>query len=101
MLGCGNTYGYKLLNAGELESFVDGKARKITVASIYGYIERKLTAESTATQTALMRRRGLKETHRRKGDTTNAAGNGAAVGEERPGLTPAVRPPRHSAAYAR
>ena len=31
MLGCGNTRGYSLLNAGELESFLDGRARKITV----------------------------------------------------------------------
>ena len=53
MLGCGNTYGYKLLSAGELESFVDGKARKIIVASIYGYIERKLAAARSATGTAI------------------------------------------------
>jgi hypothetical protein len=52
MLGCGNTYGYKLPNAGELESFVDGKARKIIVASIYGYIERKLAAARSATGAA-------------------------------------------------
>jgi len=46
MLGCSNTHGYKLLAAGELESFRDGRARKITVASIHGYIARHL-AEST------------------------------------------------------
>ena len=44
LLGCGNTHGYELLNAKELESFLDGKARKITVASIHAYIGRKLAA---------------------------------------------------------
>jgi hypothetical protein len=48
MLGCGNTHGYALLAAGELESFLDGSARKITVASIRAYVDRKLAAaEST------------------------------------------------------
>jgi excisionase family DNA binding protein len=46
MLGCSNTYGYALLAAGELDSFRDGRARKITVASIHRYIARRL-AEST------------------------------------------------------
>jgi hypothetical protein len=44
MLGCGNTHGYALLNAGELESFIDGRARKITVESIHRYIGRKLAS---------------------------------------------------------
>jgi hypothetical protein len=44
MLGCGNTRGYALLAAGELETFLDGRARKITVASIHSYIARKLAA---------------------------------------------------------
>ncbi len=42
MLGCGNTRGYALLKAGELKSFLDGSARKITVESIKDYIARKL-----------------------------------------------------------
>jgi excisionase family DNA binding protein len=45
MLGCSNTYGYELLAAGELDSFRDGRARKITVDSIRRYIARRL-AES-------------------------------------------------------
>jgi excisionase family DNA binding protein len=45
MLGCSNTYGYALLAAGKLDSFRDGRARKITVASIHRYIARRL-AES-------------------------------------------------------
>jgi hypothetical protein len=44
MLGCGNTRGYALLAAGELVSFLDGRARKITVESIHQYIARKLAA---------------------------------------------------------
>jgi hypothetical protein len=47
MLACGNTRGYELLAAGELESFLDGGARKITVASIHRYIERRLEQGSS------------------------------------------------------
>ena len=47
LLGIGNTRGYELLSAGELESFKDGKSRKVTMASIKRYIERRL-AESRA-----------------------------------------------------
>ena len=42
MLGCGNSHGYELLARGELESFTDGAARKITVDSIKRYIARRL-----------------------------------------------------------
>lgn len=42
MLNCSNTRGYELLAAGELESFKDGRSRKIMVASIKSYIARKL-----------------------------------------------------------
>jgi hypothetical protein len=42
MLDCGRTYLYELINAGALESYTDGKARKITVKSIKRYIARKL-----------------------------------------------------------
>jgi hypothetical protein len=48
LLGCSNTYGYELLTAGELDSFKDGKARKITVASIKSYISRRLEAAKDA-----------------------------------------------------
>src|SRR5271169_6625081 len=61
MLACGNTRGYALLNAGELESFLDGRSRKITVESIHRFIARKLAAEGATdatTQSALPRRRG-------------------------------------------
>ena len=42
MLDCGRTRLYELINAKELESYLDGKARKITVASIHARIDRKL-----------------------------------------------------------
>ena len=63
MLGCGNTRGYALLNAGELESFLDGRSRKITVASIRAYIARKLAgADRSAKEAAPQRRRGRPRT---------------------------------------
>ena len=42
MLSCSNTRGYELLAAGELDSFLDGRSRKITVDSIRRYIARRL-----------------------------------------------------------
>jgi hypothetical protein len=42
MLACGNTRGYELLAAGELESYKDGRSRKITVASIKALVARRL-----------------------------------------------------------
>jgi len=47
MLGCGNTRGYELIAAGELESYKDGRSRKITVASIKRYIEQQLAASNS------------------------------------------------------
>jgi hypothetical protein len=48
MLACSNTHGYELLAAGELESFRDGRSRKITVESIHRLIARRLAAEKAA-----------------------------------------------------
>jgi excisionase family DNA binding protein len=42
MLSCSNTHGYELLEAGELESYKDGRSRKITIASIKAHIARRL-----------------------------------------------------------
>jgi excisionase family DNA binding protein len=47
MLGCGNTRGYELLAAGQLESYKDGRSRKITVASIKAFVARQLAAASS------------------------------------------------------
>jgi excisionase family DNA binding protein len=45
MLDCGTTRLYELIANGELESYRDGKSRKITVASIKARVARML-AES-------------------------------------------------------
>jgi hypothetical protein len=57
MLNCGNTFGYQLLDRDELESFLDGKARKITVESIHRYIARKLAAGQSKKLAAPPRRK--------------------------------------------
>ncbi len=33
---------YELLRAGELQSYADGNSRRVTMASIHGYVERRL-----------------------------------------------------------
>ena len=59
LLGCGNTHGYRLLATGELESFLDGRSRKITVESIRAYIARRLAlAGGAPTSQPQLRRRG-------------------------------------------
>jgi hypothetical protein len=50
LLACSNTRGYELLAAGELESFRDGRSRKIVVASIHQLIARRLAAEKATPQ---------------------------------------------------
>jgi len=37
---------YQLINAGELESYTEGKSRRITVKSIKAYVERRLAVEA-------------------------------------------------------
>jgi excisionase family DNA binding protein len=46
MLGYGVTHLYKLLNRNELQSYLDGGARRILVTSINAYVARKLEASS-------------------------------------------------------
>jgi hypothetical protein len=46
ILCCGTTRLYALLEAGQLESFRDGRSRKITLASIHGYVSSKLAQNS-------------------------------------------------------
>jgi hypothetical protein len=53
LLSCGNTHGYELLAAGELQSFLDGRRRKITVASIRAYIDRRLAEAGGSTASVL------------------------------------------------
>jgi hypothetical protein len=42
MLNCGQTRLYELIAARKLDSFLDGRSRKITVESIYRYVRRRL-----------------------------------------------------------
>jgi hypothetical protein len=52
-MGCwGMTRLRELIAAGELESYLDGRHRRITVKSIYAYIARKQAAEQAKEQTA-------------------------------------------------
>jgi hypothetical protein len=46
MLACGVTKLYELMNSGELESYLDGASRKITVRSIEALIGRRLAESS-------------------------------------------------------
>ena len=48
MLDCGNTRLYELLKNNELESYLDGRSRKIIVASIHQFIARRLAVERQA-----------------------------------------------------
>ena len=46
VIDCSMTRLYELLNAGEIKSYRDGKARKIVVASLQAYVERQVAAEA-------------------------------------------------------
>ena len=70
MLACSNTRGYELIAAGQLESFRDGRSRKITVASIHRFIARRLTAEKEAPAPQTSRRRGRPRKHIASGEIT-------------------------------
>jgi hypothetical protein len=59
MLDCGNTRLYELLKNNELESYLDGRSRKIIVASIHRFIARRLAA--AAPQTSRRRGRARKQ----------------------------------------
>jgi excisionase family DNA binding protein len=68
ILGIGLTQVYKLINAREVESYRDGKSRKIVVASLKAYVERQIAAEATkqrprwtdrATEARIAKRAGL------------------------------------------
>jgi excisionase family DNA binding protein len=55
LLSCSRTYGYELIAAGALDSFKDGKIRKITVSSIKAYIDRQLAAQRSGSGGAEVR----------------------------------------------
>jgi excisionase family DNA binding protein len=43
-LDCGRDRLYELLNTGEIESYLDGRSRKILVTSLDAYVARRLSA---------------------------------------------------------
>ncbi|MFY9958398.1 excisionase family DNA-binding protein [Bradyrhizobium sp.] len=63
LLGCGNTHGYQLIADGELQSYTDGRSRRITMASIREYIARRVASADAATPSTA-RRSALQHNHR-------------------------------------
>jgi hypothetical protein len=51
-LDCGQTTLYALINAGEIESYLEGKNRKIMVASLVALVNRRLEAARAERQAA-------------------------------------------------
>jgi excisionase family DNA binding protein len=60
LLGIGNTRLYQLISAGELDSYLDGRARRITMESIRARVARLLAAAGTAAE-------HLEPRHRKRG----------------------------------
>jgi excisionase family DNA binding protein len=59
LLAIGNTRLYQLIGAGELDSVSNGRARRITLASIKDYIARHLQPQESASSVeSVPRRRG-------------------------------------------
>jgi hypothetical protein len=50
LLDCSRAKLYELLAAGELESFLEGRSRKILISSISAYIARRLAASKSFTR---------------------------------------------------
>jgi hypothetical protein len=44
MLGCSNAHGYKLITEGQIDSYLNGRIRLVTVASIQAYVEKQVAA---------------------------------------------------------
>src|SRR5690348_16947311 len=40
--GCGKDKFYELLHSGEIESYLDGRSRKVVIASVDAYIDRRI-----------------------------------------------------------
>jgi excisionase family DNA binding protein len=66
LLDCGRTHLYELIGKGELDSFLDGRSRKITVESIHRYIEWRLSQNANESKVSQHREHGGL---RKNGDT--------------------------------
>jgi hypothetical protein len=67
---------YDLIKAGELDSYLDGNRRKVTIASIERYVRKQLAASSSGFQRGQYPLRQSKEIpaqRRRKQEPQNAA----------------------------
>ena len=58
LLSIGMSRLYRLMRSGELPSYWDGRARRITVASIHDYVAQRLADANTSRQAKQPRRRG-------------------------------------------
>jgi excisionase family DNA binding protein len=74
LLGIGNTRLYQLIDAGELVSYNEGRARRVTMASIRARVAR-LAGTDTAGPAPQPRRRGRpRKLHDRDGDSSGMNG---------------------------
>jgi excisionase family DNA binding protein len=66
LLGIGSTRLYQLIGQGELQTYLDGRARRVVVASAHQYVERRLAsagATGAPTPLAPVRKRGRPRKH--------------------------------------
>src|SRR5258708_3491825 len=86
LMAVSNAHGYKLIEQGEIDSYREGRVRKVTVASIKAYIARKLAAEAAKKDAG-----GPVRTERATAaSVTSRAARKAAEGRRgRPGTKPA------------
>jgi hypothetical protein len=66
LLDAGTDKLYDLIKAGELDSYLDGNRRKVTIASIERYIQKQLAAASGGFQRGAYPLRKTKEAMRRR-----------------------------------
>jgi hypothetical protein len=84
MLGISPAYGWRLIADGELDSYLEGRVRKVAVASIEAYVERKLAGAKKdkgplrtekATAASVAKRAKRKATAAASASTADSSGN--------------------------